>query len=113
MRGLRKLVAELSLDKAILQDVVAKKWNGPRSRRLAVVYALEHYGISQRRACRLLGQHRSVQAYASRKDPRTALRARMREIAASRIRYGYRRIQVLLRREGWTAGKNLVYRLYT
>lgn len=36
----------------------------------------------------------------------------MREIAATRVRYGYRRIHVLLRREGWALGKNLVYRLY-
>jgi putative transposase len=40
------------------------------------------------------------------------LRARIREIAQSRVRYGYRKILVLLRREGWQVGKHLVYRLY-
>ncbi len=37
---------------------------------------------------------------------------RMREIAQSRVRYGYRKIRVLLNREGWNVGKYLVYRLY-
>jgi len=36
----------------------------------------------------------------------------MRDIASTRVRYGYRRIRVLLKREGWQVGKNLVYRLY-
>jgi putative transposase len=36
----------------------------------------------------------------------------IREIAQSRVRYGYRKILVLLRREGWLVGKHLVYRLY-
>lgn len=37
---------------------------------------------------------------------------RIREIAQSRVRYGYRKIRVLLNREGWKVGKHLVYRLY-
>jgi putative transposase len=81
-------------------------------KRQAVHYAVQCYGISQRRACRLLQHPRSVHYYRSRKDPRLGLRARMREIAQTRIRYGYRRIHVLLRREEWRAGKHLVYRLY-
>ncbi len=78
----------------------------------AVHYAVQCYGISQRRACRLLKHPRSVHYYRSRKDPRLGLRTRMRELARTRIRYGYRRLHVLLRREGWHAGKHLVYRLY-
>lgn len=75
-------------------------------------YVVGHYGVSERRACQVIRQHRSSQRYASCKDPQAALRARMREIAQSRVRYGYRRIQVLLRREGWQVGKALVCRLY-
>jgi putative transposase len=45
-------------------------------------------------------------------QPRTALRLRIREIAQARVRYGYRKIRVLLKREGWNVGKKLVYRLY-
>ena len=65
-----------------------------------------------RRACRLMKQPRSVQYYRSVKDPRNDLRARMREIAQTRVRYRYRRIHVLLKREGWTLSKNQMYRLY-
>lgn len=89
-----------------------KKVTRPALKRAAAAYTVARYPISQRRACRLLRQHRSVQYYRSRRDPRTALRVRMREIAATRPRFGYRRIQVLLRREGSAVGKNLIYRLY-
>ena len=75
-------------------------------------YIVEHHGCSRRRACRLVRQHRSTQYYCSVKDRREDLRARMREIARSRVRYGYRRIHVLLKREGWQLGKHQMYRLY-
>jgi HTH-like domain len=51
-------------------------------------------------------------AQASVRDPRTAMRLRMHEIAQTRIRYGYRRVHIMLKREGWSGGRNLVYRLY-
>lgn len=66
-----------------------------------------------RRACRLMKHSRSVQYYKSVKDPQHALRGRMREIAHARVRYGYRRIHVLLKREGWQLGRNQAYRLYS
>lgn len=50
--------------------------------------------------------------YQPRADDQAALRMRMREIAAVRVRYGYQRIQVLLRREGWLVNHKRVYRLY-
>jgi len=84
----------------------------PALRRLAVDHAVHCYGITQRRACRLIRQSRSTQRYRSTKDARLILRARLREIARTRVRYGYRRILVLLKREGWQVGKDLVYRLY-
>jgi len=56
--------------------------------------------------------NRGTYRYQSHKDPRTELRLRIREIAQARVRYGYRKILVLLRREGWKVGKYLVYRLY-
>ena len=77
-----------------------------------MAYVMSHHGYSERRACRLARQHRSVQKYQSVLNPRTALRQRMKDLAATRVRYGYRRIQVMLHREGWQAGKNLVWRLY-
>ena len=85
----------------------------PALRRQAVEYTVSCYATSQRRACRIMQQYRSVQRDRSIKDPKLALRARIREIAHTRVRYGYRRIHILLRREGWRLGKNQVYRLYS
>ncbi len=51
--------------------------------------------------------------YRSRRDPQTALRMRLRELAASRVRFDYRRLTVLLRREGWKVNTKRIYRLYT
>jgi putative transposase len=65
-----------------------KKMARPAVKRHAVEYVIDHYPIARRRACRIVGQHRSVQYYRSRRDPKTALRARMRELAQTRIRYG-------------------------
>ena len=84
----------------------------PALKRQVVNYIVDHYAIARRRACQIVKQHRSVQYYRSRKDPKTALRARMRELALIRVRYGYRRLHVLLRREGWHLGRNQAYRLY-
>lgn len=64
-------------------------------------YIATHYALPLRRTCRLVKQTRSGQYYRSVKDPRQGLRARMREIAQARVRYGYRRIHVLLKRDGW------------
>jgi putative transposase len=77
-----------------------------------VAYMVSHHGYSERRACRLTKQNRTVQRYRSIQDPRQELRQRMKEITAVRVRYGYRRIRIMLNREGWQVGKNLVYRLY-
>ncbi len=84
----------------------------PALKRPVIEYILDHYGLTPRRACRLVKLHRSVFYYRSVKDPQLKLRLRMRELAQSRVRYGYRRIHVLLRREGFRLGKNQAYRLY-
>jgi putative transposase len=54
----------------------------------------------------------STVRYQSTQEPRTALRPRIREKAQARIRNGYRKIWVLLKRENWNVGKKLVYRLF-
>jgi putative transposase len=77
-----------------------------------VAYVTASHGFSERRACALTRQHRSTQRKPSRRNPRLEIRQRMHEIARVRIRYGYRRVQVMLRRDGWAVGKNLVWRLY-
>ena len=73
---------------------------------------MSSYGASERHACRVLCVTRGTYRYRSCCDPRTELRMRIREIAQARVRYGYRKIRVLLNREGWKVGKDLVYRLY-
>ena len=77
-----------------------------------VHYLCGRYAVSERHACRVSHWARSTLRYGSVKEPWTALRLRMREIAQARVRYGYRKIGVLLNREGWQVGKKLVYRLY-
>ena len=49
--------------------------------------------------------------YQGHRDPQEALRIRLREVAASRVRFGYRRLTVLLRREGWHVNAKRIYRL--
>ena len=77
-----------------------------------VRYVHDHYAVTWRRACRLVRLHRSAFYYQSVKDPKQALRGRMHDIARTRVRFGYRRIHVMLRREGWALGRNQAYRLY-
>jgi putative transposase len=73
----------------------------PRVRRKLAGWAQEVYQISERRAARLMKMVRSSHRYRSRRDPQLALRRRLKEMAATYVRYGYRRLTVLLRREGW------------
>jgi putative transposase len=68
--------------------------------------------VSIRHACSALLVSRSTYHYRSRRPSQAALRKRIRELAETRVRYGYRRIHVLLLREGWQVNHKLVYRLY-
>jgi putative transposase len=72
----------------------------------------EAYRRSERRACWLMGLSRSSCRYQPRRRKEEALRQRLRELAAERRRFGYRRLAVLLRREGWTVNWKRVYRVY-
>lgn len=69
------------------------------------------YRISERYACRLVRLARSTYRYESTTDEQAALRMRMKELAAVRVRYGYRRLYILLRHEGWQVNLKRVYRL--
>ena len=71
------------------------------------------WDVSIRRACEVLTACRSSYHYKPIRDEQAELRQRIREIAETRVRYGYRRIHVLLRREGWLVNAKRVYRLYT
>ncbi len=70
------------------------------------------YKLTMRRACRLIQIPRPTAYYRSRKKTWNELRIRLRDLAAVRVRYGYRRLHVLLRREGWRINHKLVWRIY-
>lgn len=70
------------------------------------------YRRSERRACQLLGVGRSSCRYQERRPDDQALRERLRELAGERRRFGYRRLTVMLRREGWPLNHKRVYRWY-
>ncbi len=76
-------------------------------------WAQAAFEVSERRVARLLPIQLATLRYHCRRDPQTALRMRLRELAASRVRFGYRRLTVLLRREGWAVNAKRIYRLYT
>jgi putative transposase len=69
--------------------------------------------MSERRVSRLLPIQLATLRYQGRRDPQMALRMRLRELAASRVRFGYRRLTVMLRREGWRVNAKRIYRLYS
>jgi putative transposase len=75
---------------------------------------MQRFGHSERRACRLVGQHRSTQRLPSppTQPVEEQLRARLRQIARDHARWGYRRAAVQLRREGHTVNRKRVQRLW-
>ena len=89
-----------------------KKMVGPALKREAVVHLRAMMGLSERRACSIVGADRKTVRYRSRRPPDTALRAQLRDLANERRRFGYRRLFVLLRRDGEPSGINRIYRLY-
>ena len=84
----------------------------PRTRRTLAEWAQTAYRLSQRRAARLIPVRLETLQYQSTRDRQDALRRRLRELAAVRVRFGYRRLTVLLKREGWPVNAKRIYRLY-
>jgi putative transposase len=81
-------------------------------KREAAFYLQQTYRVSERRGGRLLSLSNSSLRYRPRRPVAEDLRQRLRELAAERPRYGYQRLWVLLRREGWEVNHKRVYRLY-
>ena len=69
-------------------------------------------GLSERRACQVVGADRKMVRYRSVRPADAELRGRLRDLANERRRFGYRRLFVLLRRAGEASGINRIYRLY-
>lgn len=70
------------------------------------------WAVSIRQACGAIGFDRSTFHYQSRRTDQAAVAKRIREICETRVRYGYRRVHVLLDREGWGINVKKVYRIY-
>jgi putative transposase len=85
---------------------------GPAALRPAVVELEAKFAMKKRRACRVVGLAPSTLYYRSLRPERSDIRARLRELAAQRPRWGYRRLHVLLDREGHHLNHKLVFRLY-
>src|SRR5271154_5476461 len=85
----------------------------PRARRELAEWVQQGPPRRQRRVARLIPIERMTLRYEHYRDPQEALRIRLRELAGSRVRYGYRRLTVMLKREGWEVNAKRIYRLYT
>ncbi|WMS41338.1 IS3 family transposase [Acuticoccus sp. MNP-M23] len=111
-RRLKSLLADAMLDKAALNELLFKKMVGSAAMREGVAHLRTVFEISERRACSIVKVDRKMVRYRSRRPPDTEIAKRLRTLAAERRRFGYRRLFVLLRREGELSGKNRIYRLY-
>lgn len=74
---------------------------------------MDAYRVPERRACRIAGAARAMLRYRSVQPTQEPLKNRLKELAAVRVRAGYRQLHVLLRREGWATNHKRTYRLYT
>ena len=83
----------------------------PTARRRVVGHIRKKHGLSERRACQLLGFWRGTMRYQSQRHVAPELVEDLRQVAMERPRFGYRRLHVMLRRKGWTVNKKLVLRL--
>jgi putative transposase len=77
-----------------------------------VAYLAEAFEMSERRACRVVGVDRTSVRYEATRGDDTVLRGRLKELAAERRRFGYRRLHILLKREGHAVNRKRVQRLY-
>ena len=72
---------------------------------------MQRFGCSERKALHVVKMSASLYRYESRKRDETALKLRIKEITQTRVHYGYRRVHVMLRREGHQDNVKRVYRL--
>ena len=93
-------------------ECAVKKAVWPARRRALVDEVRAGWKVSIRRACRVLGTDTSTYHYKGKRALQAGLTRRSKEIAETRVRYSYRRIHVLLRREGWPVNAKRIYRLY-
>jgi putative transposase len=85
---------------------------GTAQRRTVVSFVQQEFGLSERRACQLIEQPRASHRYEHRRRTVPRLLERLVALAEKRRRFGYPRLHLLLRREGFQVSRKLVYRLY-
>ena len=89
-----------------------KKIARPEHRRELARHLEWTYRVSERRGCALLRFNRSTYRYRAIRNDQAVLRGRIRSLAAARVRYGYFRIYIPPRREGWKINRKRVYGFY-
>ncbi|ULB10219.1 IS3 family transposase [Cereibacter azotoformans] len=110
---LRKAVSDLTLEKLILKEAAFGKLLSPARRRACIDHVRRKLGVSERVACRVLGQHRSTQRKVPRGRPdEEALTTDIVALASQYGRYGYRRITAMLREAGWVVNVKRVERIW-
>ena len=82
------------------------------AKRKAVAHLVDAHGMSERRACKAIGCCRMTMRYQTTRADDASIRQRMRAIAQERRRFGYRRLHVLLKREGYLISHKKLLRLY-
>jgi putative transposase len=102
------MLADAMLDNAALKE----KMVTPTAHREAAGYLRSTYEMSQRRAGRVITTDRSSVRYQASRPDDGALRERLKALALDQRRFGYRRLHVLLRREGHAVNKKRVQRIY-
>ncbi|UJL80381.1 IS3 family transposase (plasmid) [Agrobacterium vitis] len=109
---LKRLLADAMLDNSALKDLFGKEVVTPAAKRKAVAHLMDHHQMSERRACKAIGFCRMTIRYETRRCDDYDLRERMKALAHERRRFGYRRLHVLLRREGHLVNHKRLFRLY-
>ncbi|WP_153006847.1 IS3 family transposase [Sphingomonas sanguinis] len=110
---LRRAISDLTLDKLILQEAAKGKLLSPARRRRCIDQVREVLDVSERRVCRVLGQHRSTQRKVPcGADDEQALTDDVVALAKQYGRYGYRRVTALLHAAGWSVNHKRVERIW-
>ncbi|WP_407696283.1 IS3 family transposase [Sphingobium sufflavum] len=109
---LKRLLADAMLDNAGLKDLLSKKLVTPAAKREAVAHLQALLDVSERRACRVIAADRTSVRYRSRRAGDDELRDKLRVLAQERRRFGYRRLHILLRRDGVPINRKKTQRLY-
>lgn len=109
---LKRLVADLSLDREMMRDALVREALRPDQQRVLVAHSRTAFQASERRVCRLFRIHRSTERRVSQAADQGWLKKRIQEIAQMHPSWGYRRIRVRLRREGLQVNAKRVCRLY-